>query len=376
MYKVIISGGGTGGHIYPAIAIADELRRQIPSAAILFVGAEGRMEMEKVPAAGYPIIGLPVMGLQRAWTWKNGLLPFKALKSLRKAAHIIKEFRPNVVVGVGGYASGPTLWVAQRRKIPTLLQEQNSYAGITNKLLAKRADRICVAYDGMERFFPKEKIRLTGNPVRFAGGPSSPTGRTTAAAAFDLSPNKPTVLVVGGSLGARTLNRTMMQALPTLAAGSVQFIWQTGKPYFAEAQTALTTIGHPKTIRAMAFIDRIDDAFAAADVVISRAGAGIISELCVAGKACVFVPSPNVAEDHQTKNAQALVKNTAALMVADADAETSLLPTVLALLQDPTHIDALRRQATALAKPNAAHEIVTEILALTDSLATRPDRHE
>ncbi|MDR0729821.1 MAG: undecaprenyldiphospho-muramoylpentapeptide beta-N-acetylglucosaminyltransferase [Prevotellaceae bacterium] len=363
MYKFIISGGGTGGHIYPAIAIADELRRQIPTAAILFVGAEGRMEMEKVPVAGYPIIGLPVMGLQRAWTWKNGLLPFKALKSLRKAAHIIKDFRPDVVVGVGGYASGPILWVAQRRKIPTLLQEQNSYAGITNKLLAKRANRICVAYDGMERFFPKEKIRLTGNPVRFAGGQASLVD-PPAAASFGLSPDEPTVLVVGGSLGARTLNRMMMQALPMLAAGTVQFIWQTGKTYFAEAQTALAAIGHPKTIRAMAFIDRMDDAFAAADVVISRAGAGIISELCVAGKACIFVPSPNVAEDHQTKNAQALVEKNAALMVADADATTQVLPLALSLLQDDARLDAIRRNAALLAKPNATRDIVEEMLKL------------
>ncbi|MDR0667113.1 MAG: undecaprenyldiphospho-muramoylpentapeptide beta-N-acetylglucosaminyltransferase [Prevotellaceae bacterium] len=375
MAKFIISGGGTGGHIYPAIAIANALKRRLPDADVLFVGAEGRMEMEKVPAAGYPIVGLPVAGLRRKWTWKNALLPLKLLRSLHRAAQIVRTFRPDVVIGVGGYASGPTLWAAQRRGIPTLLQEQNSYAGLTNKLLARRACRICVAYDGMQRFFPQEKIRLTGNPVRF-DRPASPDERAAAAAFFGLRAATKTVLVVGGSLGARTLNRAMTKALPEIAADTTQWIWQTGAAAFPQAQAALTAAGNPPTVRVIDFIYRMDYAWAMADVVVSRAGAGAISELCVAQKACLFVPSPNVAEDHQTKNAQALVARGAALLLSDDDAPTRLLPAVAALLRDDAQREALRRQAAALAKPNAARDIAEEILALMNHPPPPLDNHE
>ncbi|MDR1681031.1 MAG: undecaprenyldiphospho-muramoylpentapeptide beta-N-acetylglucosaminyltransferase [Prevotellaceae bacterium] len=364
MLRIIISGGGTGGHIYPAIAIADELRRQFPDTVILFVGAEGRMEMEKVPAAGYPVVGLPVAGLQRRWSRQNFALPFKLLRSIRKALRVIKDFKPDAVVGVGGYASVPILRAAQWRKIPTLLQEQNAYAGMANRYLARRARRICVAYDGMERFFPKDKIRLTGNPIRFTSRRTASDERAAAAAFFGLSPDKKTVLVVGGSLGARTLNRTMTFALPVLACGEVQFVWQTGKPYIVhalEALRALKTAGRPPVIKAFDFIYRMDYAYAIADAVVSRAGAGAIAELCMAGKACIFVPSPNVAEDHQTGNAQALVAQDAALMIPDANAETALLPALLKLLQNDARLNALRQNAAALARPNAACEIVKEI---------------
>ncbi|MDR3350462.1 MAG: UDP-N-acetylglucosamine--N-acetylmuramyl-(pentapeptide) pyrophosphoryl-undecaprenol N-acetylglucosamine transferase [Prevotellaceae bacterium] len=504
--KIIISGGGTGGHIYPAISIANALQSRFPEVDILFVGAEGRMEMEKVPAAGYPIVGLPVAGLQRKLTWKNLCLPYKLWKSARKAAQIINDFKPDVVVGVGGYASAPVLWTAQRKNIPTVIQEQNSYAGITNKLLAKRATKICVAYEGMERFFPKEKIVLTGNPVRYRpaadgerrtvvglrptengerlsacgrwrtengyrpaadgerrtvvglrptenGERLSACGRwrtengyrpaadgerlsesrspfpvsserSEGASRSPLAPSEAeglsvprspfTVLIVGGSLGARTLNRAMMQALPELQNSGVHFIWQTGKSYFEQAKAAvnalsgerLSACGRRRTVVGLRptengerlsesrsplapseaeglpvprspltpseaeglsvprspftvvdFISRMDEAFAAADVVVSRAGAGTISELCVAAKACVLVPSPNVAEDHQTKNAQALVDKNAAVMVRDEEANEKLFPTVLALLKDDMRIKELEKNIAALAKPNAAAEI-------------------
>jgi UDP-N-acetylglucosamine--N-acetylmuramyl-(pentapeptide) pyrophosphoryl-undecaprenol N-acetylglucosamine transferase len=363
--SVIISGGGTGGHIFPAVSIANALKAHFPGVDILFVGAEGRMEMEKVPAESYAIVGLPVAGLQRKLTWKNLSLPYKLWKSVRKAAQIINDFKPDVVVGVGGYASAPVLWAAQRKHIPTVIQEQNSYAGLTNKLLAKRATAICVAYEGMERFFPKEKIVLTGNPVRYA---ENGARRTEDGA-------RRTVLIVGGSLGARTLNQAMTQALPELRNSGVHFIWQTGKAYFAQAKAAVagerrTENGEWRTenggepfpvdrspFTVVEFISRMDEAFVAADVVVSRAGAGTISELCVAAKACVFVPSPNVAEDHQTKNAQALVDKNAAIMVRDDEAIDKLFPTVLALLRDPERIKELEKNIAALAKPNAANDI-------------------
>jgi UDP-N-acetylglucosamine--N-acetylmuramyl-(pentapeptide) pyrophosphoryl-undecaprenol N-acetylglucosamine transferase len=339
------------------------LKVQFPEVDILFIGAEGRMEMEKVPAAGYTIVGLPVVGLQRTLTWKNLLLPYKLWTSVQKAAKIIDEFKPDAVGGVGGYASAPVLWAAQRKNIPTIIQEQNSYAGITNKLLAKRASKICVAYDGMERFFPKEKIVLTGNPVRFAG-----TGerRTENGKPFPLIPSPFTVLVVGGSLGARTLNQVMRQALPELRNSGVHFIWQTGKSYFEQAKSAVDALqngeggtenGEGGTVTVTDFIYRMDEAFDAADVVVSRAGAGTISELCVAAKACVLVPSPNVAEDHQTKNAQALVDKNAAIMVRDDEAKDKLIPTVLVLLQDKTRIKEMEKNIAVLAKPNAAADI-------------------
>jgi UDP-N-acetylglucosamine--N-acetylmuramyl-(pentapeptide) pyrophosphoryl-undecaprenol N-acetylglucosamine transferase len=374
--RIIISGGGTGGHIYPAIAIANALKSRAPGVDILFVGAEGRMEMEKVPAEGYAIVGLPVAGLQRKLTWKNLLLPYKLWKSVQKAAQIISHFKPDIVVGVGGYASAPVLWTAQRKNIPTVIQEQNSYAGITNKLLAKRASKICVAYDGMERFFPKEKIVLTGNPVRFTRHPPPPP-EEEGAKRPSLEDQGGAVLVVGGSLGARTLNQAMIQALPDLRDCGVHFIWQTGKSYFEQAKNNLSStpsqggrVNFPPlgggsgwgSLTVVDFISRMDAAFASADVVVSRAGAGTISELCVAAKACVLVPSPNVAEDHQTKNAQALVDKNAAIMVRDNEAKEKLIPTVLALLQDKARIRELERNIAALAKPNAANEIAEIII--------------
>ena len=379
--KIIISGGGTGGHIYPAIAIANALKSRFPEVDILFVGAEGRMEMEKVPAVGYTIVGLPVAGLQRKLTWKNLLLPYKLWKSVRGAAQIINDFKPDVVVGVGGYASAPVLWTAQRKNIPTVIQEQNSYAGITNKLLAKRATKICVAYDGMERFFPKEKIILTGNPVRFTSlPPTLPEGEGGLTPPPLEGVGGRLVLIVGGSLGARTLNQAMTQALPELRHSDVHFIWQTGKAYFEQAKAAVKSlpptpskgggVGTPSPwgraggglFTVVDFISRMDEAFAAADVVVSRAGAGTISELCVAAKACVLVPSPNVTEDHQTKNAQALVDKNAAIIVRDDEAIDKLFPTVLALLKDETRIKELERNIAALAKPNAADEIAKIVI--------------
>ncbi len=365
--RIIISGGGTGGHIYPAVSIANALKARYPDADILFVGAEGRMEMEKVPAAGYPIVGLPVAGFQRKNIGKNFSLPFKIWKSVRKASKIIKDFKPDAVVGVGGYASGPVLWAAQREKIPTLLQEQNSYAGVTNKMLAKRAKRICVAYEGMERFFPKEKIVLTGNPVRQDLRRNDGSLRTDAAMYFDIDPMKKTVLVVGGSLGARTLNQSMTQALPELAKGDVQFIWQTGKTYAEVAKTTVQEYTAGSLVKAFDFIYRMDYAFAVADVVISRAGAGTISELCVVAKPCIFVPSPNVAEDHQTKNAQALVNKNAAIMISDNKAPQELIQEALRLVKDEAQQKTFEQNMAALAKPNAANEITTQLLSLINN---------
>ena len=364
-FNVIISGGGTGGHIYPAVAIANALKQQYPEVNILFVGAEERMEMEKVPAAGYRIVGLPVAGLQRRLTWKNLLLPWKIGKSLRKATAIIREFKPDVVVGVGGYASAPTLWSAQRKGIPTLIQEQNSYAGVTNKILAKRAKKICVAYDNMERFFPIDRIILTGNPIRQDLKRDDGSLRAEAAAFFGLDPAKKTILVVGGSLGARTLNLTIDQALPELAKAEVQWIWQTGKQYYTRALEAVKQ-ANAGNVKAFDFIYRMDYAFAAADIVVSRAGAGTISELCVVAKPCLFVPSPNVSEDHQTKNAQALVNKNAAIMVSDAEALTQLVPKALELVQNNDLLLSLRTNIAALAKPDAANDIVHEILTLAN----------
>ena len=362
--QIIISGGGTGGHIYPAVSIANSLKARYPDTEILFVGAEGRMEMEKVPAAGYKIIGLPVAGLQRKSILKNILLPFKIWKSIRKASKIICDFNPDAVIGVGGYASGPVLWAAQRKKTPTLLQEQNSYAGITNKILAKRATKICVAYDNMERFFPKEKIHLTGNPVRQDLHRESKALRADAAAYFGMNPDKKTVFIFGGSLGARALNLCMAQALPELTKGDVQFIWQSGKNYAEIAKTSIQQYESLSHIKVFDFIYRMDYAYAMADVVISRAGASSISELCVVAKPCIFVPSPNVSEDHQTKNAQSLVDKKAALLVSDDDASRDLIPTALQLIGDEEMQQTLANNIAKLAKPNAANEIVDEIMKL------------
>ncbi len=362
--RIIISGGGTGGHIFPAISIANAIREKVPDAQILFVGALGRMEMQRVPAAGYAIEGLPICGFDRKNLLKNVGVLFKIMKSRRLARKIIRDFAPMAAVGVGGYASGPTLDVAEAMGIPTLLQEQNSYAGVTNKLLAKKADRICVAYDGMERFFPKEKIVMTGNPVRQAllAGTSS---REDALRAFGLIPGKRTILVVGGSLGARTLNDCILGNLPLIKQQTdVQFIWQTGGYYKASIDAELARREQPANLYVTDFIADMSAAYAAADLVISRAGAGSISELCLLGKPSVLVPSPNVAEDHQTKNALALVQKDAALYVADADARRTLLPLAINTVTDAERLENLSRNIRQLARPNAADDIAAEVIAL------------
>ncbi len=366
-YRIIVSGGGTGGHIFPAIAIANTFRRRFPNAEILFIGAEDRMEMDKVPAAGYKIIGLPVSGFDRAHLLNNIRVIKRLIKSLRLARKAIRDFKPDIAVGVGGYASGPTLWMAASLGIPTLIQEQNSYAGVTNKLLAKRTDKICVAYEGMERFFPADRIVLTGNPVR-RDLEEAQDKREEALAYFGLSPEKKTILVVGGSLGARTINQSIQGDLDKLFASDqdIQLIWQTGRNYHKEA------LKHLKAYRGMSvwcsdFITRMDYAYAAADLVISRAGAGSISELCLLQKAAILVPSPNVAEDHQTKNALALTEKGAAVMVADKEAEEMLVPEALALLHDDSRREALRRQISLLAQYQSADRIVDEIVKVITS---------
>ena len=362
--KVIISGGGTGGHIFPAVSIANEIRAKCPKAEILFVGAEGRMEMQRVPAAGYPIKGLPVAGFDRKNLLKNIPVLFKLIKSRAMARQIVKDFQPHVAVGVGGYASGPTLNVCGALGIPTLLQEQNSYAGVTNKLLAKHASRICVAYDGMERFFPADKILFTGNPVRQNLLDES-LSKDDAVRAFGLVPGKRTILIVGGSLGARTVNESILGNLPLVRQqSSVQFIWQTGKYYSEEIRAELERRGKPANLVVMDFISDMRQAYAAADLVISRAGAGSISEFCLLGKPVVLVPSPNVAEDHQTKNALALVQKEAALYVPDADARRTLLPLAINTVADHDKLDSLSRHIRQLAKPNAASDIADEVIRL------------
>ncbi len=360
--KVILSGGGTGGHIFPAVAIANEIKSMVPGAEILFVGALGKMEMEKVPAAGYNIIGVPIAGLQRRLTFANLKLPFLVIKSLLRTKRIIKEFQPDVVVGTGGYASGPLLRAATGKGIPALIQEQNSYAGITNKLLSKKVNRICVAYEGMERFFPKDKIMLTGNPVR-QDISNVKEKREEALDYFKLDKHKITVLVIGGSLGARTINEAIGQGLQAFSEAHIQLVWQTGKGYYqtAKAQTAAHTPDH---IYAFDFISRMDLAYAAADVVISRAGASSVSELCNTGKPCILVPSPNVAEDHQTKNAMALVNKQAAILVKDADASSQLVEKAIALVQDEAGRRLLSEHISRMAFHNSARVIAKEVLTL------------
>lgn len=372
--KVIISGGGTGGHIYPALSIAESLKRIDPTIDILFVGAEGKMEMEKVPAAGYPIIGLPVAGLQRSLNLSNLKLPFKVLKSLSKAQQILDSFKPDVVVGVGGYASAPMLWKASANRIPCLIQEQNSYAGLTNRTLGKRVAKICVAYPGMERFFPAEKIIHTGNPIRSNIHPYSPEERMRAIEYFQLNPGKKTILVVGGSLGCGTLNK-VMKNLAIKSKGSLpyQVIWQSGKGYrdgIVEFFTLNNGVIADENSRRMGnilnldFIFNMEHALAVADIVVSRAGAGTISELCTAGKASIFVPSPVVAEDHQTHNALSLVQSDAAIMVRDDQADLLLTETMENLINDSNRIAAMERNILSLAKPDAAEVIAKEILKL------------
>jgi len=361
--KFIISGGGTGGHIYPAIAIADALKKRWPEADILFVGAQGRMEMEKVPKAGYPIEGLWISGLQRKLTVDNLAFPFKVLSSLLAANRIISRFKPDMAIGVGGYASGPLLRVAASRKVRTLIQEQNSFPGITNKLLAPKVNRICVAYDGMERWFQVGKIVKTGNPVR-AQVLSKNADRASALRHFGLRADRPVVLVVGGSLGARTINHSIAQSIAKLHEAGLQVIWQTGKTYFSQATTLQTD-----TLRVYEFIYEMDLAYAAADIIVSRAGAMSISELCVVGKPVILVPSPNVSEDHQTKNARALTSVKAALMVTDNDAPLALADAVIALANDPTQKAALSGNIRTLALPEATQSIVSEIEKLLPEFA-------
>lgn len=364
--RIIISGGGTGGHIFPAVSIANAIREISPSAEILFVGAEGRMEMQRVPAAGYEIKGLPVAGFDRKHLWRNVSVLIKLMKSRRLARKIVSEFRPQVAVGVGGYASGPTLDVAQKMGIPTLLQEQNSYAGVTNKLLAKKAKRICVAYEGMERFFPAEAIMMTGNPVRQNLLHAHHT-REEAIAAMGLDPAKRTVLLIGGSLGARTLNDSVLENLSLIRQQKhIQFVWQTGKYYSKSIAERLAEQRCPENLKVMDFISNMDVAYAAADLVISRAGAGSISEFCLLGKPVILVPSPNVAEDHQTKNAMALVQKDAALFVADAEAPRTLIPLAVNTVNDAAKLASLSENVKKLAMPNAAEVIAREVIKLAE----------
>ncbi len=355
--KVIISGGGTGGHIFPALAIADQIKHQRPEAEILFVGAHGKMEMIKVPAHGYKIIGLDIRGIQRSLTLKNLLVPFKVIASLLKARSIVKNFKPHFVVGVGGYASGPLLKVSGWANIPYFIQEQNSYAGVTNKLLAPKAKKIFVAYENMEAFFPSEKIQLTGNPIRKNILQIRDTAKNYDF--FGLQSFKKTVLVVGGSLGARTINESINLCLDELLQKNMQVIWQTGKGYY---DTAIQNHGEKVGCKILPFIENMNEAYALADFVISRAGALSVSELCIVGKPVIFIPSPNVSEDHQTKNAMALVKKNAAVLVKDTAARTTLLNTLLDLMEDEEKANSLARNIQKLAISNADEQIVNEIL--------------
>lgn len=363
--RVIISGGGTGGHIFPAVSIANAIKELRPDTDILFVGAEGRMEMQRVPAAGYPIKGLPVAGFNRKNPFKNIPVLIKLFKSQRLARKIVKEFRPHVAVGVGGYASGPTLKVAGSMGIPTLLQEQNSYAGVTNKLLSKQAKVICVAYEGMERFFDKNKIIITGNPVR-QGLQDHPLTREEAILSFNLNPQKRTILILGGSLGARTINQCLMENLDKIQSSDVQFIWQTGKIYIEEARKAVAEKGEPPMVHVTDFISDMATAYRAADLVISRAGAGSISEFCLLQKPVILVPSPNVAEDHQTKNALALVNKNAALYVKDNEAKKLLIDKAIEVVNQPELLKNLSKNIAELAFTDSANVIAKEVIKLAE----------
>jgi len=354
LHKVIISGGGTGGHIFPAIAIANEIRQRYPDCDILFVGAEGRMEMEKVPTAGYRIIGLPIVGIQRKFTWSNLVVPFKFLKSMMRARGILKNFKPQIVIGVGGYASSAVLYVAGSKGIPTLIQEQNSYAGITNKWLGKKVSKICVAYPDMKMFFPEDKIVLTGNPVRSEIYHARDMEKNHAKVKLGFDENRPLVLVIGGSLGARTINQSMQHQLREFAEKDIQCMWQTGKNFKADTFEL-------KGIKASEFIVDMATAYAAADIVVSRAGAISVSELSLLAKPCILVPSPNVAEDHQTKNAMALVNKHAAILLKDKDAGSQLFTHVEKLVTDMELREMLSKNLQDFARPDALREIVNEV---------------
>ncbi len=373
--RIMISGGGTGGHIFPAVSIANKLKELNPQTEILFVGAEGKMEMEKVPAAGYRIVGLPIVGLQRQLSLKNIVndiqVPFKVVSSIFKAKKILREFKPQVVVGVGGYASAPLLWAASGMGIPCLIQEQNGFAGLTNRKLGNRVQKICVAYEGMERFFPADKIVMTGNPIRSIIVPATPEMKAEGEKEYGLTPGKKHLFIVGGSLGSGRMNQSMKKWIADGCPGmeGVDVLWQCGRYYksgidaFMEEQKAR----NPEALSAIRhsdFIGRMDLAYAAADVVISRAGASSVSELCAAHKATIFIPSPNVAEDHQTHNAMALVKRDAALLVRDAEAVEKMMPSALELLKDPARIAALEENAGKMALPDAAGKIADEIYSL------------
>ncbi|MBF2709401.1 undecaprenyldiphospho-muramoylpentapeptide beta-N-acetylglucosaminyltransferase [Flavobacterium soyangense] len=356
--KFILSGGGTGGHIYPAVAIANELKSRFPDAEFLFVGAKDKMEMQKVPQAGYKIEGLWIAGLQRKLTLQNAMFPFKLIDSLWKSRKIIKKFKPNVVIGTGGFASGPLLQMANMMRIPTVIQEQNSYPGITNKILSKKANKICVAYENLERFFPKEKMILTGNPVR-QDLIDIESKREEAIQYFNLDPNKKTLLVLGGSLGARRVNQLIEKELDKFIAQDVQVIWQCGKLYFEDYKKY-----NSNNVQVLAFIDRMDLVYSAADIVISRAGASSVSELCIVGKPVIFIPSPNVAEDHQTKNAKSIVDKKGAIMLRELELDSQFSLVFEALLKDQGKQDQLSKNIKHLALPNATKQIVDEILKL------------
>lgn len=361
--RIIISGGGTGGHIFPAVSIANAIRAKYPEAKILFVGALGRMEMQRVPAAGYEIVGLPISGFNRKNMLKNVVVLYRIWKSQQMAKKIIRKFNPMAAVGVGGYASGPMLNQCTKMGIPCLIQEQNSYAGVTNKILSKKVDRICVAYDGMERFFPADKIVKTGNPVRQALLDTKLT-KAEALKSFGLSEDKKTILIVGGSLGARTVNESVLQNLDMIKESGVQFIWQTGKYYNASIMAELKQRGTVPLLHVTDFISDMGAAYKAADLVISRAGASSISEFCLIGKPVILVPSPNVAEDHQTKNAMALVNKNAALYVKDADAPAEVVKLALQTVKDDARLKELSENILKLALPDSADIIANEVVKL------------
>ena len=373
-YRIVISGGGTGGHIFPALSIADAIKAKQPDAKILFVGADNRMEMQRVPDAGYDIVGLPIAGFDRKNLLKNIKVLWKIFKSQRMAKKIIKDFAPQAAVGVGGYASGPTLKMAASMGIPTLIQEQNSYAGVTNKILAKGAKMICVAYDGMERFFPKEKIKFTGNPVR-KKLLEMRANRKEAMKSMGLDENRKCVLIVGGSLGARSINEGVIANIEKIRSNSdIQFIWQTGKLYFEEMKKRADELGKPENLTITDFVSNMASALSAADIVVSRAGAGSISEFALLGKAVILGPSPNVSEDHQTKNAMALVDKDAAIYVADANVKEELIDKTIETVNDTMKIALLEANILKMGKPDAASEIADEVLKLADAYIAKKTR--